>query len=603
MLGEGGMAKVYSCWDTMLHVERAAKILNPALMRSQKVRERFLNEARTMARLQHSNIVQVVDVGMDGEEAFMVMELMTGGTLQDLINAHGPLAPHRACRVILSVLAGLATAHKAGVIHRDIKPQNILLDENSRPKVTDFGIAHFETPQKQMTRTGAVLGTVGFMAPEQRISARKVDGRADLYAVGTTLYAALTGQMPIDLYAAELDDELLKGLPEAIRPLIQKATRYKPEDRYSNAAAMAEAVRDAMALVPEGTRPVALPDLPSQGSETFNPGNLTGLAEVGVAAEPAERHYPAPPPPPPGLQGVSPVEGTLLPSLPDVTDVPVPVDPTRPGPKDQRETSQQRISIVGVAVGLLVGLLLVSGSVGAIVLALTWGPTQEFASETLIDEVDPTDGIEPTEPAPETQPTKPTASTTAPPQTGPDDGQVSAEAELPQPETAPDAEASHTQDPSSGEAEPEPEPDEDPDAAPDDAPTAASSAPSTQAESSSSPKPEPAAPPTTHEPKVDLKSLNGTWTGTFNDRPLTLNLMFNKKGAVGGTATLEILGAELSLKVTGTHKEDAQGNRSIHLVGKRVGGSVIIDGTIVGDTASGRIQVGSKDRGSWKAAH
>ena len=114
------MAKVYSCWDTMLHIERAAKILNPALMKSDKVRERFLNEARTMARLQHPNIVQVMDVGMDGDEAFMVMELVTGGTLQELVNAHGPLPPHRACRVILSVLAGLATAHKAGVDRKSV---------------------------------------------------------------------------------------------------------------------------------------------------------------------------------------------------------------------------------------------------------------------------------------------------------------------------------------------------------------------------------------------------------------------------------------------------------------------------------------------------
>ncbi len=374
ILGEGGMAKVYSCWDTMLHVERAAKILNPALMRSNKVRERFLNEARTMAQLQHPNIVQVVDVGMDGNEAFMVMELMTGGTLQDLVNTHGPLAPHKACRLILSVLAGLATAHKAGVIHRDIKPQNILLDESGRPKVTDFGIAHFETAQKQMTRTGAVLGTMGFMAPEQRISARKVDGRADLYAVATTLYAALTAQMPIELYASELDEELLRGIPIPIRPVIQKATRYKPEDRFTNAAAMAEAVRDAMVQVPEGTGPAPLPDLPSEGSETIDPGKM-GLGQIGVAAEVAEeRRFPAPPPPT-GLQGVAPVGGTLLPSLlPEVTDVPVPRDRTDPGPALPSIPSAEALQLqlyearlatsrrTTALAGMLVVLLLVAGA-------------------------------------------------------------------------------------------------------------------------------------------------------------------------------------------------------------------------------------------------
>jgi serine/threonine protein kinase len=586
VLGAGGMAQVYSCWDTMLHVDRAAKVLNPALMRSETVRERFLNEARTMARLQHPNIVQVVDVGMDGTDAFMVMELMTGGSLQDRINARGPLRPHVACRVILSVLAGLGAAHKAGVIHRDIKPQNILLGSDGRPKVADFGIAHLDTIQQQMTKTGAVMGTMGFMAPEQRISARKVDGRADLYAVGTTLYAALTAQMPIELYASELDDELLAGIPEPLKPVISRATKYKAADRYDNAAHMADAINEAMALIPEDTPAAALPDLPSQSSETIDPGGLmTGFdgAQPAVAVEPSPSPSPSVAPPPPmGLRSAAPSLGTLDPSTPPpVTDAPVPVDPTNPGPREEKG-----VSALGVAAGLFFGLIVVGGAVGAIVLAVTWTPAEEFSSEPT------TAGVPaepPSEPAgkvkPEAtadQPAKTAPSEPKPPKkTGSPSGK-SAPAKVDKvPEDVPEPPVEPTQDIVEPEPEPEPE--------------------VVQTEDEVIAELDEAE--TLDEP-ISAKALNGTWTGTFNERPLTLNLMFNDKGAVGGTATMNVMGADLSLKVTGDHHIDAQGNRRISLVAKRVGGSVTINGTIVGDSsASGRVLVGNKDRGAWSATH
>ena len=575
VLGAGGMAKVYSCWDTMLHVDRAAKVLMPALMRSETIRERFLNEARTMARLQHPNIVQVVDVGMDGTDAFMVMELMTGGSLQDRINARGPLRPHVACRVILSVLAGLGAAHKAGVIHRDIKPQNILLGSDGRPKVADFGIAHLDTVQQQMTKTGAVMGTMGFMAPEQRISARKVDGRADLYAVGTTLYAALTAQMPIELYASELDDELLAGIPGPLKPVISRATKYKASDRYDNASAMADAINGAMALIPEDAPAAALPDLPSKSTETIDPGGLmTGFegGQPGLAVEPSSSGAP---PPPMGVRSAAPSLGTLDPSTPPpVTDAPVPVDPTNPGPPEEKG-----VSVLGVAAGLFFGLIVVGGAVGAIVLAVTWTPAQESSSGPVVlgDEAvevpsEPVGKIQP-EAASGTTP-KPAQEEPKPPKkTGSPSGKaapVVVEEVVPEPEAVPEP----VQD---LEAEPEQTEDE-------------VIAELDEAE-------------TLDEP-VSAKALNGTWTGSFNDRPLTLNLMFNDKGAVGGTATMNVMGADLSLKVTGDHHVDAQGNRRMSLVAKRVGGSVTINGTIVGDSsASGRVLVGNKDRGAWSATH
>ena len=269
-LGEGGMATVHAAWDTMLHVDRAVKVLSPRLNKSGTLRERFLTEARTMARLSHPNIVQVVDVGIDAERVYMVMELMPAGSLQDWMERDGPLAPHDAGRVARAVLEALVVAHAEGIVHRDIKPQNILLADDGTPKLADFGIAHVDT--RQLTRTGSVMGTLGFMAPEQRISARRVDARADLYAVGTTLFAALTGQMPIDLYASELDEELLVGIPAPLVPVIQRSTRYKPDQRFDDAVQMRQALDLALSQIPVDA-PAAAP-VAVQGSNTMSLDDL-----------------------------------------------------------------------------------------------------------------------------------------------------------------------------------------------------------------------------------------------------------------------------------------------------------------------------------------
>ena len=563
LLGVGGMAKVYTCWDTMLHVNRAAKVLNPALMKSDTVQKRFLNEARTMARLRHPNIVQVVDVGMDGEAAFMVMELVSGGSLQDRIHATGPLRPHAACRMTLSILEGLAAAHKDGVIHRDIKPQNILLDENDQPKVTDFGIARIDKSTSHMTKTGAVMGTMGFMAPEQRISARTVDGRADLYAVGTTLYAALTGQMPIELYASELDDELLTGIPDALKPIISRATKYKPDDRYDDAAAMAEAIQQAMDRIPEDEPAASLPDTPSRDGDTLPPDSMTGFAggapEASVAAQ-ALLSPKAPPPPPVGIRSAAPSLGTLDPSTPaPITDLPVDEASSPPKP-------EKRLSVAGVAAGLLLGLVVVGGAVTAIVLAATWQPDPDT---TRVRSADVQDVEPPTEVQPQAPPTEKTVEKK---KTSPHTTKKSAP-----PAAEPDA-------PPPTDAEPEaPEVPEAPEAAPQSTVDAVNAM---------------------TDPS-DLKALNGTWTGEYNGLPMTLNLFFNRKGAVGGNATMSVKGAEISLKVSGTHHLQDNGDRRIALEAKRVvGGDITINGTIVdGERASGRVLFGTKDRGGWSATH
>ena len=207
------MAVVYKAFDTRLDVPRAVKLLKSDVDKLGQLR--FFDEARTMAKLHHRNVVMVHDVASDGQNAFLVMELIEGGSLADYLQQHGVLPQRMAADVGIAVLEGLAVAHENGVVHRDIKPHNILVDGEGTPKVTDFGIA--QAAGYATTRTGAMVGTLAYMAPEQRVDAKGVDLRADIYAVGGTLYNLLTGVDPFDLYNRELYDKLYAGVPDSSR--------------------------------------------------------------------------------------------------------------------------------------------------------------------------------------------------------------------------------------------------------------------------------------------------------------------------------------------------------------------------------------------------
>ncbi|MBK7759741.1 MAG: serine/threonine protein kinase [Deltaproteobacteria bacterium] len=241
VLGVGGMATVYRGYDARLQVNRAIKVLSPALAKRKSLKSRFEAEASTMALLQHRNIVSVHDVGADGNRIFIVMELVEGGSLLDRVRDHGPIPPKMALDVTVRMLDALKVAHKRGVVHRDIKPHNILLSGEGDIRVTDFGIAQMKRDDDQdgLTKTGAVMGTWGFMAPEQRSDAKGVDQRADIYSVGATLYAIMTDKTPGELFAADMDPGMLAGLPDEITTVIRKATRYNREERYADAQAMA----------------------------------------------------------------------------------------------------------------------------------------------------------------------------------------------------------------------------------------------------------------------------------------------------------------------------------------------------------------------------
>ena len=246
-LGEGGMAIVYQAHDELLQVDRAVKLLAPALSHREKVRQRFMAEARTMARLRHPNIVPVFDVGEEGGVPYIVMALIPGGNLAERVQAEGGLSCVESLAMIKGALAGLAVVHEQGVVHRDIKPQNVLLDLDGAPLLTDFGIAQTDFDERNLTRTGAVMGTMAYMPPEQRQSAKSVTASSDIYAVGAMLYALLTNKLPFDLYAKENQDRLLGDIPEPVREVIARACAYSTADRYATAADMQDALHSAQA--------------------------------------------------------------------------------------------------------------------------------------------------------------------------------------------------------------------------------------------------------------------------------------------------------------------------------------------------------------------
>jgi len=288
-LGEGGMATVYRAFDQRLQVWRAVKILLPDYAGKKKIRKRFEAEAQTMALLEHPNIVRVYDVGSEGNCAYIVMELLLGGCLVDWLEAHGPMPPRMAVQATIETCEGLAAAHAKGVIHRDIKPHNVMVTQSGLCRVTDFGIARVGDSETSMTKTGSVMGTWGYMAPEQRTNAKGVDVRADVYAVGATLYSLLADRMPMDLFAAERDSSILEGIHESLVPIIVKASEYNREDRHDTVLQLRDellAVLPGLPEIPEGTPPLAVfsagnpaPPDPTQyevSSESANPQGAAG---------------------------------------------------------------------------------------------------------------------------------------------------------------------------------------------------------------------------------------------------------------------------------------------------------------------------------------
>lgn len=268
LIGTGGMAQVWAATDTVLGREVAVKMLHPHLANDETFVIRFRAEARAAARLSHQNIVGVFDTCSDHGHEAIIMELLSATTLREHLDEHGEIEVATTVRIALRVLAALEAAHQAGLVHRDVKPSNILLCDDGRVKIADFGIAKVED-QTELTQTGSLMGTVAYLAPEQ-LSEDPVDGRADLYSLGIVMYECLTGTTPfradtkaaaavMRLHTDPIDPRRLRpGLPADIAETIMKALERDPIRRFSSAADLRAALLSAP--VPATTAPTIPPD-------------------------------------------------------------------------------------------------------------------------------------------------------------------------------------------------------------------------------------------------------------------------------------------------------------------------------------------------------
>ncbi len=261
-VASGGMGSVYAAIDERLNRKVAVKLLREELADDPRFVERFRREARSVAGLSHPNIAAVYDYGEDGDRRYIVMELVAGLDLARVLREEAPLDPQRAADIAAQACDALAHAHSAGVIHRDVKPGNIIVGDNGRVKVTDFGIAR-AAGQSTLTATGSVIGTAQYLSPEQA-SGDVVGARSDLYSLGIVLYEMLTGAVPFTgdtpigiamKHVAEgvpAPSSVNPDVPKALDAVVAKATAKAPQDRWPDAASMATALRGGTTPAPAG---------------------------------------------------------------------------------------------------------------------------------------------------------------------------------------------------------------------------------------------------------------------------------------------------------------------------------------------------------------
>ena len=275
-IGEGGMAVVYSGTDTLLRRRVAIKVLRPQYAIDSDFVRRFYHEAESAARLSHPNIVNIYDVGREGETYYIVMELIDGSTLGELIATDGKLPERIAIDYAAQICVGLAYAHRQGILHRDIKPANILITQDDVVKLSDFGIARAVSERSlAMTQPGMVMGSVYYLSPEQA-QGHELAEQSDLYSVGVVLYQMLTGKLPFSgtspvtialkhvsepVSEAELAAE---SVSPAVRSIVMRLLAKSPTARFSSASEVASLLREARerpstAYVPRGVNPADAP--------------------------------------------------------------------------------------------------------------------------------------------------------------------------------------------------------------------------------------------------------------------------------------------------------------------------------------------------------
>ena len=343
-LGTGGMADVYLAEDQLLGRSLAVKVLHHHFAEDQEFVERFRREASSAAGLSHPNIVGIFDRGEWDGTYYIAMEYVPGRPLKELVRAQGPLEPVVAIDIVTQILQAARFAHARGVIHRDLKPHNVILDEEGRARVTDFGIA--QAGASDMTMTGSIMGTAQYLSPEQA-QGHAVSAASDLYAVGVILYELLTGAVPFDgdtavviafkqVAAQPLAPSVANpAAPAVLDEIVLRALAKDPAARYAGAEEFIAALRGARERLPAGAA-TAIFATPPPGAGA--PGTATHAVPVGTALS----------------TGVPPA-ALLLPPDGGSLGVPPPADEDEQAAKKRR----MRLALAGAAVAAIVALVLV----------------------------------------------------------------------------------------------------------------------------------------------------------------------------------------------------------------------------------------------------
>ncbi|WP_305091711.1 Stk1 family PASTA domain-containing Ser/Thr kinase [Prescottella sp. R16] len=307
-IARGGMSTVYRGMDLRLDRPVAIKVMDPQFAADPQFLARFEFEARAVARLAHPGLVGVHDQGRDGEHVFLVMELVEGGTLRELLRERGPMPPHAVAAVARPVLEALAVAHRAGLVHRDVKPENVLISHAGDVKIADFGLVRAIAASNTTSRS-VILGTAQYLSPEQ-VTTGTADARSDVYAAGVLMFEMLTGATPftgdtsLSIAYQRIDNDvpepssLIDGVPPAFDELVVRATERDPGDRFADAGAMAAELRSVSARLqlPEyrvpAPRRTAPPTPPPASPPAAAPTAATTRVPTGPASASPESTTP-----------------------------------------------------------------------------------------------------------------------------------------------------------------------------------------------------------------------------------------------------------------------------------------------------------------------
>jgi tRNA A-37 threonylcarbamoyl transferase component Bud32 len=295
-IGSGGMSSVYLAEHTLMHRLRAVKVLPKGRVHDSSYLARFIREAQATAALNHPNIVRAYDVDNEGDTYYLVMEFIEGRDLQNVVKQDGPMPLETACNFIAQAAEGLSYAHANNLIHRDVKPANLLVDGKGVVKILDLGLALFSDDEKAsltVAHNENVLGTADYLSPEQAVNSHKIDMRADIYSLGCTLYYFLTGQPPfsdgtlaqrIAKHQTTMPDDIRKKRPDCPRDLVdicEKMMQKRPERRYANMRQVADALENWLAAHGYKFEPVGSDSASKAGTLARSGGGGSGRGEAG----------------------------------------------------------------------------------------------------------------------------------------------------------------------------------------------------------------------------------------------------------------------------------------------------------------------------------